>query len=287
MTPHSTPDPLHYDDHCAEISAQTALLTSALKRIDDTESGLTATVPSCPDWNLGQLLRHVGSTHRWVETIVRTRATQPPPDTELRNLPRHTDEDIPALTAWLTEGAEALAHTLRTAGPDARVWTPLPSEDAGTPRFFARRMAYETLIHRADAALATGAEFTVDQRVAMDALDEWMELGSLPEMFEYHPERRDLLGPGRTLHFHATDTPLEAAADWVVDLTGDTLAWRRSREETAVTTRGPLTELLLLIYGRRAAPTQPPEAPSPHNAPIEVLGDTRLLDSWLRHVNFE
>jgi len=67
----------------------------------------------------------------------------------------------------------------------------------------------ETLIHRADATLAVGAELTVDQEVALDALDEWMELGSLPMHFEVRPWMRELLGPGRTLHFHATDTAPE------------------------------------------------------------------------------
>ena len=46
--------------------------------------------------------------------------------------------------------------------------------------------------------MALGAEFTVEQEVALDALDEWMELGSI--------------------HFHATDTASEAAVEWLIDL---------------------------------------------------------------------
>ncbi|MGH3980285.1 MAG: maleylpyruvate isomerase N-terminal domain-containing protein, partial [Pseudonocardiaceae bacterium] len=190
-----------YDRYCAEIVAQTDLLRSSIEGAD-----LTAPVPSCPGWNLGQLLRHLGGGHRWVETIVRTRATQPPSDDHFRDLSGYTDEDPAVLDAWLAEGAAQLADTLRAAGPDAEVWTPVPGE---TTRFLARRFAHETLIHRADATLAVGAEFTVDEEVALDALDEWMELGSLPQIFEVHPEKRELLGPGRTLHFHATDTAPE------------------------------------------------------------------------------
>jgi hypothetical protein len=48
----------------------------------------------------------------------------------------------------------------------------------GTTKFYARRFAHETVIHRADATFAVGAQFTVDQEVAFDALDEWIELGS-------------------------------------------------------------------------------------------------------------
>lgn len=141
--------------------------------------------------------------------IVRTRATQPPSDDHFRGLSGYTDEDPAVLDTWLAEGAAQLADTLRAAGPDAEVWTPIPGE---TPVFWARRFTHETVIHRADATLAVGAKFTVGEEVALDALDEWMELGSLPQLFEVHPEKRELLGPGRTLHFHATDTAPETAA---------------------------------------------------------------------------
>ncbi|MGP8301921.1 maleylpyruvate isomerase family mycothiol-dependent enzyme [Streptomyces inhibens] len=260
---------LSYDDYCTEIVTQTDLLASALTK----DTSLTTSVPSCPDWNLAQLLRHLGEAHRWVEEIVRTRATEPPPDTALRTLPRDTTQTPPELAAWLTEGAGLLATTLRATNPDTRIWTPLPS---GSPLFFARRMAHETVIHRCDATLALGADFAVDQHIAVDTMDEWMELGSLPEMFDFHPDRRELLGPGRTLHFHATDTPPEADADWLVDLTGDALAWRRSAEEAAVSVRAPLTDLLLLIYGRRPADDEA----------FEVLGDAELLDFYLARVLF-
>ena len=103
-----------------------------------------------------------------------------------------------------------------------------------------------------------------------------MQLGSLPMHFEIHPQMRELLGPGRTLHFHATDTAPEAAAEWLVDLTGDAITWRRAHEKAAVAVRGPLTDLLLVIYKRR-----PAGSPG-----IEVLGDAQLLDFWLDRVSF-
>ena len=113
---------------------------------------------------------------------------------------------------WLAEGAAQLAAALREAGPGTPVWTPIAS---GTTDFHARRFTHETLIHRADAALAVGAGYQADPDVAADAIDEWLYLSSHPIHLEYHPEVRELLGPGRTLHFHATDTPPEAAAEWV------------------------------------------------------------------------
>ncbi|MCA1673475.1 MAG: hypothetical protein LC799_15185, partial [Actinobacteria bacterium] len=126
------------------------------------------------------------------------------------------------------------------------------------------------------ATLALGAEFTIDEDVAVAAIDEWMELGSLPMHFEVHPWMRELLGPGRTVHLHATDTAPEVAAEWVIDLTGEAIVWRRAHEKAAVAVRGRLTDLLLVIYKRRPARSEG----------IEILGDAQFLDFWLERISF-
>ena len=256
---------LNYDRYCDEIVTQTQLLTSAIAGAD-----LTAQVPSCPKWNVGQLLRHLGGAQRWAAEVVRSRADGPV-QREFLDLSAYTRED-PAVTGpWLAESGAQLAAALREAGPGMPAWTPIAS---GTTDFYARRFTHETLIHRADAVLAVGAGYQADPDVAVDAIDEWLYLSSLPIHLEYHPEVRELLGPGRTLHFHATDTPPQAAAEWVIDLTGDAITWRRAHEKAAVAARGPLTDLLLVLYRRRPATA------------VEVLGDTSLLDLWLDRARF-
>jgi uncharacterized protein (TIGR03083 family) len=261
---------LTYDRYVTEIVTQTDLLRSTMDGAD-----LTVAVPSCPGWNVGQLLRHLGGAQRWAEATVRARATEPLPedDFDVREFSAYPDETAAAVGAWLADGAARLANTLREAGPGTPMWTPV---DGGATDFYARRFTHETAMHRADAELAVGAEYLLDQDVALDGIDEWMELGSLPMHFEVHPRTRELLGPGRTLHLHATDTPAEAQAEWVVDLTGDTIRWRRAHEKCAVAVRAPLTDLLLLIYKRR-----PPQGPD-----IEVFGDEQLLHFWLDRVDF-
>jgi uncharacterized protein (TIGR03083 family) len=258
---------LSYDRYCREIVAQTDLLRSCIVGAD-----MTVPVPSCPGWNAGQLVRHLGGAQRWGETTVRTRATEPVPE-PFRDLSAYASEDPAVLGPWLAEGAAQLAGTLREAGPDAQLWTPVPG---GTTKFYARRFTHETAIHRADATLALGTQYALDQQLAIDAIDEWMELGSLPMHFEVHPWMRELLGPGRTLHLHATDTPPEADAEWLVDLTGKAISWRHGHEKAAVAVRGPVTSLLLVIYKRRPA----------RGAGIEILGDADLLDFWLERVSF-
>jgi uncharacterized protein (TIGR03083 family) len=255
---------MDFERYCDEIVAQTALLTGYLVGTD-----VAAPVQTCPGWNVSQLLCHVDGGHRWVAKIVKTRAAEPPPDTALRDLSGRTNENPARLAASLTEGAAQLAAALREAGPEAQMWCPVAG--GGTP-FYARRFTHETAIHRADAAIALGLEYRLDAEVAVDGIDEWLELGSLPFHFEVHPWMRELLGPGRTIGLQATDVD----ADWVVDFTGDAIAWRRADEPAAAAIRAPVSELLLLIYRRRPV----------DSVHIDVTGDSGLVDFWLERVGF-
>jgi uncharacterized protein (TIGR03083 family) len=253
---------LGFDRHCAEIVTQTSLLTGYLDGAD-----VTAPVPSCPGWNVSQLARHVDGGQRWAREIVATRACEPPSDVALRDLSGATNDDPDILRASLTEAAAELAVTLTEAGPDAQMWCPV---GGGGPASYARRFAYETAMHRADAALALGLAFVLDHEVAADAIDEWMELGSLPFHFEVHPWMRELLAPGRTIGLHATDTD----AHWLLDLTGDVITWRRTDEPAAAEVRAPVTDLLLAIYRRRPV------------SGLDLAGDAKLVDFWLERVGF-
>lgn len=253
---------MEFDRHCTEIVHQTELLATELKAAD-----LRTPVPSCPGWSIGDLARHIGGGHRWAAEMVRTRAADWLPDDQIRQVTGDDTGDLPG--GWLVEGATQLADTLRAAGPDVRMFAPFDYDDT---RFWARRFANETLVHRADATLAAGAEFVVAPEVAEEGIDEWMELDAMPQHFELKPQKHELLGPGRTLAFEATD----AEASWFVDLTGPVINWRRRTGPGAVTLRGALTDLLLVIYRRKAVP----------GPGIDVLGDHTLLDFWLGHVAF-
>ncbi len=204
---------------------------------------------------------------RWARDIVAVRAAEPPPDTALRELSGATGDDPRELAAALRSGAAELAATLRAAGPDAQMWCPVPG---GGSAFYARRFTHETAVHRADAALALGIDFVVPVFVAVDGVEEWLELGCMPFHFDVHPWMRELLGPGRTIGLHATDT----ADHWVMDFTGDAIAWRRADEPTTAELRGPVTDLLLTLYRRLPA------------SAVEVRGDAGFVDFWMERVAF-
>ncbi|GAB3427156.1 maleylpyruvate isomerase family mycothiol-dependent enzyme [Flindersiella endophytica] len=261
---------LSYDRYCAEIVAQTEILADTIKGGD-----LTRPVPSCPGWNVGQLLRHLGGAHRSAVETIRGQIEFAEVDQSWRDLSAYPNEDPAVVGPWLVEGATELRDTLVAVGEAAPVPAPVPDLPQ-TTQFHSRRMAHETVIHRADATLALGAAYTLDPAVAVDGIDEWLELGCLPFHFEYNPALRDLIGPGNTLHLHATDTPAELRAEWVLDLTGDVFTWRRAHEKAKVAVRAPLTDLLLLLYRRR-----PATAPG-----VDILGDREFFDTWHAKVSF-
>lgn len=261
---------MEFERHCQLIVEQAELLAGHLS----TKPQLGTAVPSCPGGNVGQLTRHVGGAHREATVVART--GEAPPNDQFRD-PTHwygtpaecTAADIAELGLWLTDGAHGLAKALIEAGPDVPIAMPIENP---TTRFTARRMCHETVMHRADAALALDVPYVLDPELAADGIDEWMELGALPLHFEVHPWMRELLGAGRTLKFQATDL----SQRWCVDLTGEVIRWHHEDEPAAVTIHGPVTELLLLIYKRRPA----------HGPDVEIHGDTELLSYYLDRVSF-
>ncbi|MER5632223.1 maleylpyruvate isomerase family mycothiol-dependent enzyme [Streptomyces nitrosporeus] len=256
---------LPYARYCDEILVQTALLASLLDGAD-----LAAQVPTCPDWTLRDLAVHVGGAHRWAGEIVRRRATEEIPAKEVPGAEGPEGDDPAALAAWLNRGAEESVRALREAGPDAGVWAWGWERSSS---FWARRMTHETLVHRADAAFATGRAFEADPEPAADTITEWLQIMSFVQSTGYVPEAAELRGPGRSLHLHATDVP---GAEWLVELGEDGFTWRHAHAKATVALRGPLTELML-AFNRRQKPDE---------GGLEVLGDRELLDFWLERSSF-
>ncbi len=255
---------LEHDRYCAAIVSETALMRETACGADEGR-----TVPSCPDWTLRDLLLHVGRAHRWAELMVRERATAEVPD-DAAHVPDHDPAPGPgALDAWLEAGATRLADTLRAAGPDLPVWTWARPQRAG---FWARRMTHETLVHRADAALAAARPFTTDPELAADTVDEWLELITDPEQIAGDKELTELLGTGQTLHLHATD----ADAEWVIVRGPERLEVRRAHEKCDVALRGTLTDVVLALMRRLPLDSDR----------LEVLGERPLLDHWLARTSF-
>ncbi|MFJ3905582.1 maleylpyruvate isomerase N-terminal domain-containing protein [Streptomyces sp. NPDC090025] len=218
-------------------------------------------VPSRPGWTLADLVEHHGTTHRWTEHLVRTRATT-------RVLARDVPLGLPADPAerpdWLAASAATALAALRAADPGAPLWSYGADPHV---RFFARRLLFEGVVHVADAELALGRPVgPIDPGTAADGIEELLE--NLPYFGWAAEPVAQLDRDGAVVRFLATDT----GAGWTLTLGGGGFAWRRAADGAAtVTVEGAVADLLLLLHGRYRA-----DAPR-----FTVTGDRTVLDAWL------
>jgi len=278
---------LPHDRFCDEIVAQTGLLREVVAGAD-----LSATVPTAPDWALAGLLGHVGGNLRAVEQAVRTGVPVTEPEREVPGHAGPGGDDPASLDAWLASAAAAAADTLRSAGPDAeaQLW------DIRWPTAaWACRAAQDIVVHRADAAGTVGAAYRVDGDLAVDAVDEFLDLlsglaaagsgdGSDSSSEDgagggvrAEAEGEAGPGPGGTVHLHATDAGPGLSAEWLLTPDRPAFRWRHAHEKATAAVRAPLADLLRVVTRRL-----PPDADG-----VEVLGDRAVLDAWLERMRLK
>lgn len=220
-------------------------------------------VPSCPDWDLAELIRHTGRVHRWVTGIVSTRASEFPGwSKSVTGLP----EDTAELPDWLAAGASPLLAEL-SGDPATELWS---FAGGGNIRWWSRRMLQETAVHRSDAELALGLDPVVDAAVAVDGVEEL--LGVLLPARGGGAGARALDRVGDSLHLHATD----AAGEWTIVLTEEGFEYSPAHTKATAAVRGTASDLLLLLWGRRAVV----------DPRYEVFGDGELVNAWAKATGF-
>lgn len=223
-------------------------------------------VPTCPDWTLKQLFRHVGRGTRWAAQIIAERRTEPVAPREVRNGKPPDDPD--AAIDWLNDGPQQVINAIDQVGSDARVWTAAGMRPAG---WWIRRLLHEVGGHRADAALALGVDYSLPPEQAADAISEWIELMVVQADRQAPPIDR-----GRTLHLHATDADLGPTGEWTIGNDADGLSWTHDHGKGDVALRGPVRDLLLAIMRRRQA----------SELDIDVFGDEAVWEAWLQRTPF-
>ena len=156
--------------------------------------------------------------------------------------------------AWFAAGAARLLETLRAADPAAEVWTNGRDHHV---RYWARRILFEAVVHRADAELAVGMTPQIADAVAADGVDEL--LANMPA-FSWVAERQRRLDPAHVLRFET------GAHAWVINPVAEPV-----EGEPTATVRAAAGDLLLLVYGRIGL----------EDDGIAVTGDRRFLGEWL------
>jgi uncharacterized protein (TIGR03083 family) len=156
-----------------------------------------ATVPTCPEWRVRDLVGHLGQAYRWSAGLVRSRAAAPPPD------PRDAEPGHPQhWPTWLHDSAADLVGAITDTGPETDVWTFVGEQPA---RFWLRRMLADSTVHLADAAFAAGRAFTISPDLAAETIDEGLGLISSAGAAGLKPGLGELRGHGQTLQLRPTD----------------------------------------------------------------------------------
>ncbi|MFC8362873.1 maleylpyruvate isomerase family mycothiol-dependent enzyme [Streptomyces griseorubiginosus] len=222
-------------------------------------AGTDAKVPTCPGWQVRDLLRHTGVVHRWATTFVAEGLTAFRPMAEEPGL------DGEELLAWFRTGHRRLVDTLDSAAPDVECWRFLP---APSPlAFWARRQAHETAVHRFDAEAARGGtpgtiarDFAAElgRDFAADGIDE------LLRGFHARAKSGARSAEPRVLRVRASDTD---GAVWTVRLSEEPPAAERGEQGPAdCEVSGPTADLYLALWNRLPFP--------------RVTGDTSVAEFW-------
>src|SRR5687768_11244393 len=112
---------------------------------------LSAAVPTCPDWTLGDLLLHTGRVHRWQTEAAREDHGEFPGEGTHSRGPAEGQ----SLSDWFQEGVDLAVATMSQVEPDAPRWT-WAMGPGDVAQWYFRRITQETLVHRIDAELAVG-----------------------------------------------------------------------------------------------------------------------------------
>ena len=201
----------------------------------------SAPVPGCPGWDVTELGSHVLGIYEKVGFVLSTD----------RSLAEHHEVTGPGgegLAAAVEASFERLTGLLERRDSDEPTWTWAGPRQV---RFWVRRMAAETLVHRADAESALGERTAIAPEAAADALDEYLSW-LLPVL----GARR----VGASVRLSAGDVD----AHWAID----------AGPGPAVAAEGRAEDLLLVTFNRRP------------RAALTVDGDVDALDRWLAEPAF-
>jgi len=225
---------------------------------------LSVPIAPCPDWNMRDLVRHLGMIHLWAAANV----AFPEPDwldvEELPDLVRYwpdltgeagTYPDDPDLIGWYRDTLANLIDVLSSAPADVAAFTFLPARTPLT--MWARRQASEIAIHRLDAEQARGVTSHFDPRFATDMLDE------LLSGFAARRRTLDVERP-QVIHVRAEDT----GDEWYVSMGPERTETSREGTAADLTLTATAADLYVGLWNR---------AP---NSSITMLGNTDVMDLW-------
>ncbi len=235
-------------DHIAALRRDAARVAGA------AEGRLDRVVPSCPGWQVADLVWHLGIVYMFWRRVARGALSGP----EAWSEPERPADEV--LLAWFRDGVDVTATALAELDPDTPAWTWGRSKTVG---FIGRRVAQETAVHCWDAVNAVGGHEPIEHTVAGDGVDEFLT-EVLPGM------SGDLEGPAHTICLRAVDI----ASRWTVRAGDGSSYLVPARERADVTVTATASQLLLLLWGRHRVDQ------------IRVDGNAAALQRFLARADF-
>lgn len=242
-------------EHITAVGQDAKLLAEAAQ-----QSGLDVDVPTCPGWDMRELVRHLSMIHLWAAGHVAETHDSSFGD-DLADLTEVWPDlavfwpDDDELIDWYLDTNANLVNTLASAPPDVESFTFLP---APSPlEMWARRQAHETAVHRFDAQNAAGTASGFTPAFASDGIDELVA--------GFAPRRTDFpIANDKTMVIHAEDTDDR----WHLTIGPEGITTFRGDGPADVTLAGDASDLYLVLWNRA------------DDASISVTGDHELLDKW-------
>jgi uncharacterized protein (TIGR03083 family) len=150
-----------------ELARRAGSIRADSDMLADAAAGhLAVTVPSCPDWTVADLVRHVLQVHRSWYRIVDERIMTP----DFVDAPMPEDA---VLVEEFRAGAHRFADLLARTDPESPCWTWGTSQTAG---FVQRFQVQEAALHRWDAERASGDPAPLAADGATDAVALFADL---------------------------------------------------------------------------------------------------------------
>lgn len=233
-----------------------AMRRDANRIADGAHHHLDRTVPSCPGWQVADLVWHIGIVQMFWRMVATGALSGPEAWTEPH---RPASDD---LMTWFRDGIDLTVSTLASLAPDTPAWSWGRRQDVG---FIRRRVAQETAVHCWDVLDAIGCTEPIAQPLAVDGVDEFLD-EVLPGM------SGDLDGPAQTIRLRADD----CGHEWIVRAGQGFSHLIEDSEQADAVVSASASDLLLLLWRRCA----------PDSAHVRVDGDTAALQRFLARTQF-
>jgi len=216
-------------------------------------SDLGLVVPDCPQWNVGDLVLHLGRIQHFFAEMVRSGRDRPFPLSEIA-APTARDS-----IAWAQKGNESFVAevAVRESTDFAWSWT----QDK-TVAWVARRLRHEILVHRWDLENAVGKTISTDAAGASDCIDEFLVSFVVGR-------KSDNQLPSGSVHLHCTDTE----GEWLLKFSEQEIELTREHAKGDVAIRGRAKDLARLLWRRTNL----------NAGAFEVFGNSELADTFIAY----